>query len=95
MPEMGRIILFINSRPFDCHSRLVSIECLRRVVRKVGMFLGRSWPIKGGAGNIYMTLIPIGRTVTKKTHINEFFLGEGGPVNVFQVGSVKEFFLIL
>ena len=59
------------------------------------MFLGRSWPIKGGAGNIYMPLIPIGRTVTKKTHINEVLCGEGGPVNVFQVGSVKEFFLIL
>ena len=31
------------------------------------MFLDRSWPIRGGAADIYV------RTVTEKFHINEVF----------------------
>ena len=37
------------------------------------MFLDRSWPIRGGAADIYMPVITIRRTVTEKNHINEVF----------------------
>ena len=37
------------------------------------MFLDRSWPIRGGAADIYMPLITICRTVRGKIHINEVF----------------------
>ena len=37
------------------------------------MFLDRSWPIRGGAADVYMPLITIWRTVTEKFHINEVF----------------------
>ena len=37
------------------------------------MFLDRSWPIRGGAADIYMPLITIWQTVTEKFHINEVF----------------------
>ena len=38
------------------------------------MFLDHSWPIRGGAADIYMPLITILRTVTEKFHINEVIL---------------------
>ena len=37
------------------------------------MFLDRSWPIRGGAADIYMPLITIRRTVTEKNYMNEVF----------------------
>ena len=37
------------------------------------MFLDRSWPIRGGAADIYMPLITISRIVTETFHINEVF----------------------
>ena len=47
------------------------------------MFLDRSWPIRGGAADIYMPLITIWRTVTEKFHINEVFYSyrKKDPVN--------------
>ena len=46
------------------------------------MFLNRSRPIRGGAADIYMPLIPIWRTVTKKyIYIKEVFYSfrKNGP----------------
>ena len=43
------------------------------------MFLDRSWPTKGEAADIYMSLIPIYRTVTKKYNVNEVPVGKKGP----------------
>ena len=37
------------------------------------MFLDRSWPIKGGAADIYMPLIEVWRTVTKQNDLNKTF----------------------
>ena len=37
------------------------------------MFLDRSWPIRGGADDMYMPLITIWRTVTENFYINEVF----------------------
>ena len=47
------------------------------------MFLDRSWPIRGGAADIYMPLITIWRTVTEKFHIKmrcSIPIGKRGPV---------------
>ena len=41
------------------------------------MFLDRYWPIRGGATDMYMPLVSIRRTVTKKNHIkNEVFFSD-------------------
>ena len=47
------------------------------------MFLDRSWPIRGGAADIYMPLTIL-RTVTFFHDINEVFysIGKKGLVNV-------------
>ena len=37
------------------------------------MVLDRSWPIRGGAAEIYMPSIPILTNRNKKKHINEVF----------------------
>ena len=37
------------------------------------MVLDRSWPIRGGAADIYMPSIPILTNRTKKKHMNEVF----------------------
>ena len=48
------------------------------------MFLDSSWQVRDGTTDIYMPLIPIRRTVTKKNHVNKFFFSieKRGPVNM-------------